>query len=139
MKKSAFIILMLVTVFYLTGCAKKQEVIEEMQEPLSMEELSALESKTQATAETKAHLEPLSLPAGPYKPNAREIQTALKNAGYYNAVIDGRIGPQTKKAIEDFQKANGLEADGKVGTKTWSVLSSHLNPPIESQKVKKKQ
>lgn len=132
MKKSLFIILMLAVVVYLTGCAKKQEAMEETQEPLSMEELSVLKTKAQVT------VEPLPLPAGPYKPNAREIQTALKNAGYYNAVIDGKIGPQTKKAIEDFQKANGLEVDGKVGPKTWSVLSAYLNPlPATSQKKKR--
>jgi peptidoglycan hydrolase-like protein with peptidoglycan-binding domain len=76
-------------------------------------------------------LEPLP-PAGPYKPTAEEIQTALKNAGYYNGAIDGKLGPMSKKAIEEFQKANGLQVDGKVGPKTWLALSSHLNPPVET-------
>jgi peptidoglycan hydrolase-like protein with peptidoglycan-binding domain len=55
-----------------------------------------------------------------------DIQTALKNAGYYAGKIDGKIGPMSKKAIEDFQKANGLTADGKVGPKTWAVLGKYL-------------
>lgn len=57
----------------------------------------------------------------------QKIQTALKNAGLYNGAIDGKIGPASRKAIEDFQKNNGLTADGKVGPKTWAVLEPYLN------------
>lgn len=56
----------------------------------------------------------------------RQIQTALKNAGYDPGTIDGKIGPKTKKAIKDFQAANGLNADGKVGAKTWAKLSAYI-------------
>jgi peptidoglycan hydrolase-like protein with peptidoglycan-binding domain len=147
MKKFLFVTLVLAMIVYLTGCGKKQQPLEEMQQPMSMEELSRLntqtatvpESKTQVTQATPAaetKLESLP-PAGPYKPTGQEIQTALKNAGYYTGLIDGKIGPQTKKAIEEFQKANGLQTDGKVGPKTWSVLSKHLNPepaPVEKKR-----
>lgn len=56
----------------------------------------------------------------------KEIQTALKNAGFYAGTIDGKVGPRTKKAILDFQKANALKADGKVGPKTWAALEKYL-------------
>jgi len=56
----------------------------------------------------------------------RQIQTALKNAGYDPGPIDGKVGAKTKKAIKDFQAANGLKADGKVGTKTWAKLSAYI-------------
>lgn len=56
----------------------------------------------------------------------RQIQTALKNAGFDPGSIDGKIGPKTKKAIKDFQAANGLTADSKVGPKTWAKLSKYL-------------
>ncbi|MCB9771623.1 MAG: peptidoglycan-binding protein [Candidatus Omnitrophica bacterium] len=61
------------------------------------------------------------------KPTNKDIQQALKNAGTYNGPIDGSIGPKTKKAIRDFQVQTGLNADGKVGPRTWKKLSSHLN------------
>lgn len=140
MKKFVFIILVLVATVYLVGCGKKQkQTLEEMQEPMSMEALSALSNETQAIPQTQAqeikttssappNLESLP-PAGPYRPTSVEIQTALKNTGYYTAAIDGKAGPLTKKAIEEFQRANGLQADGKVGPKTWAVLGSYLNPP----------
>jgi len=65
------------------------------------------------------------------KPTPKQIQQALKNAGFYNGKIDGNIGPKTKKAIEAFQSQNGLKADGKVGAKTWKALSVHLNQATE--------
>lgn len=56
----------------------------------------------------------------------KQIQTALKNAGYDPGAIDGKLGPRSKKAIKDFQAANGLKADGKVGAKTWAKLSAYV-------------
>ncbi len=110
--------------------------MEELQ-PITMESLSAVsgpvtpapevvkapDAKMITAASVKEAL-PLP-PQGPYKPASIEIQTALKNAGFYAGNLDGKIGPKSKKAIEDFQKANGLKADGKVGPKTWEVLSKY--------------
>jgi peptidoglycan hydrolase-like protein with peptidoglycan-binding domain len=56
----------------------------------------------------------------------KEIQTALKNAGLYTGAIDGKIGPKTKAAIMEFQRAKGLKVDGKVGPKTWAELEKLL-------------
>ena len=55
----------------------------------------------------------------------KEIQICLQNAGFYKGKIDGVKGKSTKKAIKEFQKANGLRADGKVGSKTWELLSKY--------------
>ncbi len=65
------------------------------------------------------------------KPTTKQIQQALKAAGFYNGKIDGDIGPRTKKAIEAFQAQNGLKADGKVGARTWKALSAHLGQATE--------
>lgn len=56
----------------------------------------------------------------------QKIQTALRNAGFYQGSVDGKIGPLSKKAIEAFQRGNGLTADGKVGPKTWEKLEPYL-------------
>jgi len=56
----------------------------------------------------------------------RQIQTALKNAGFYNGPVDGRIGKKTKAAISAFQKAHGLKADGVAGRKTRAALMKYL-------------
>ncbi len=56
----------------------------------------------------------------------KDIQKALKAAGLYAGEIDGKMGPRTKKAVMDFQKANGLKVDGKVGPKTMAALDKYL-------------
>ncbi|MEI8345650.1 MAG: peptidoglycan-binding domain-containing protein [Candidatus Omnitrophota bacterium] len=56
----------------------------------------------------------------------QKIQEALKVAGLYQGAVDGKIGPASKRAIEQFQKNNGLKADGKVGPKTWAALEKVL-------------
>jgi murein L,D-transpeptidase YcbB/YkuD len=57
----------------------------------------------------------------------KQIQTALKNASLYFGEIDGKIGPLTRKAIEEFQKMRGLKVDGKVGPVTWGELQKYLD------------
>jgi peptidoglycan hydrolase-like protein with peptidoglycan-binding domain len=64
-------------------------------------------------------------------PTPEQIQTALKNAGYYKGDVDGKLGPKSKKAITDFQIDNDLNADGKVGPKTWNKLKVHLEAKKE--------
>ena len=56
----------------------------------------------------------------------KQIQMALKKAGFYKGEIDGKIGHQTRVAIQSFQKAKGLDPDGIVGPKTWEELSKYL-------------
>lgn len=68
-------------------------------------------------------------------PNLRatptNIQTALKKAGYYSGLVDGKNGPKTREAVKAFQKSQKLGADGVVGTKTWQKLSRYLVGPAE--------
>ncbi|MFZ2602868.1 MAG: peptidoglycan-binding domain-containing protein [Candidatus Omnitrophota bacterium] len=57
----------------------------------------------------------------------KQIQRALKNAGFYQGSVDGKIGPRTKEAIKEFQKARGLKADGVVGKRTSAELNKYLS------------
>jgi peptidoglycan hydrolase-like protein with peptidoglycan-binding domain len=63
--------------------------------------------------------------------NPKQIQTALKNAGYYQGIVDGKMGKKTRKAVRAFQKANNLPADGKVGKNTWIVLKEYLEKKVK--------
>jgi len=54
------------------------------------------------------------------------IQTRLKNWGYYDGNIDGIYGYKTYTAVKWFQSKNGLKADGIAGPQTLAALG--LNP-----------
>ena len=52
----------------------------------------------------------------------REIQTRLKNWGYYSGPVDGVYGSRTEEAVRWFQRKNGLNADGQAGSQTLAAL-----------------
>lgn len=52
----------------------------------------------------------------------RKIQQVLSQKGYYNGNIDGIFGTRTKNAVINFQRENGLVADGIAGEKTLKAL-----------------
>ena len=53
---------------------------------------------------------------------AKQKQCLLAYLGYYHGAIDGAIGPQTRAAVEEFQRAEGLTADGSPGPLTQAAL-----------------
>lgn len=61
------------------------------------------------------------------KASTRDVQQALKNAGFYQGSVDGKSGPMTKEAIREFQRVHGLKDDGVVGKQTWAKLSQYAN------------
>ena len=52
----------------------------------------------------------------------RKLQELLNALGYDCGSVDGIFGSKTKAAVLAFQKANGLAADGIVGSLTWGKL-----------------
>ena len=110
------------------GVESKQAEVERTTaaENQALEELKA--SKT-SHEQTNISVKPRG---GKSKERTKEIQTCLKNAGFYNGKINGVKGKATKKAIKEFQKANGLRADGVVGKKTWEALSKYSSLPAQA-------
>jgi len=58
--------------------------------------------------------------------NIRQIQAALRQAGFFKRNPTGYFGPVTRHALIRFQKAHHLNPDGTVGVETWQVLSRYL-------------
>lgn len=52
----------------------------------------------------------------------KDIQKALKDAGFDPGPVDGIWGRKTVVALRDFQAKKGLEVDGVVGPKTLAAL-----------------
>lgn len=57
----------------------------------------------------------------------RTLQQNLKTLGYYTGSVTGNFGRLTKEAVYNFQKANGLSADGVAGSKTLAAITGKLS------------
>ncbi|MBP5888941.1 helix-turn-helix domain-containing protein [Streptomyces scabiei] len=51
-----------------------------------------------------------------------EVQCLVKQHGFDPKGIDASFGPNTKAAVQRFQRSRGLEDDGIVGPMTWREL-----------------
>lgn len=138
------IILIGLFILSLTGCATPRSQTTNLQTQQLQNKIAHLEKQLQEKDEElrdlEAELEGVHLAKG-YpttkiqkqepkinisKFTLKQVQTALRNAGFYSGPIDGKIGERTKKAIKEFQRANGLTPDGVIGDKTWSKLNKYL-------------
>jgi hypothetical protein len=50
------------------------------------------------------------------------VQTALQQQGYYQGEVDGLLGPQTRSAVADYQRANGLAKTAAIDQPTLESL-----------------
>lgn len=141
LKKVSVIVCVCVLALSLGGCAtcSKQQ---EMETQGLRNQIAVLEAQINSRDEEIADLRQslqqaddasISPVIGEIKsrPTAKQIQTALANAGFNPGAIDGKIGRQTKETIKKFQLANGLKADGKVGKQTWAVLEPYLYKEVK--------
>ncbi|SEM79878.1 Putative peptidoglycan binding domain-containing protein [Luteibacter sp. UNCMF331Sha3.1] len=60
-----------------------------------------------------------------------KLQSSLRDLGYLGSdgnqlVSDGHFGPNTRDAVQAFQRSSGLTADGQVGAKTMSALEDKI-------------
>jgi peptidoglycan hydrolase-like protein with peptidoglycan-binding domain len=67
--------------------------------------------------------------------DVQTLQTQLKELGYYNGVVDGNYQETTKIAVTQFQKAQGLLADGIVGSTTTEKLQAAITAKISFTNV----
>ncbi|MFE1288373.1 peptidoglycan-binding protein [Streptomyces sp. NPDC058751] len=51
-----------------------------------------------------------------------EVQCLVERHGFDPQGIDGSFGPNTKDAVQRFQRSRGLDDDGVVGPGTWRAL-----------------
>lgn len=61
-----------------------------------------------------------------------DVQKRLAELNYTVSTIDGNFGPETEKAVKQFQLDRGLEADGVIGPATYKMLMNKEIPPNRS-------
>jgi peptidoglycan hydrolase-like protein with peptidoglycan-binding domain len=57
------------------------------------------------------------------KDDIRWAQVQLRDKGLYKGSLDGILGPETKRALGQFQKANGLGRTASLDAQTWEALT----------------
>ena len=93
---------------------------------------SSVSGSTSGTASSEIYTakNPNTLQSGDSGSKVTQLQNALKLLGFYTGVVDGKFGSGTKNAVIQFQRANGLTADGLAGTKTQTLLYAQVNNGI---------
>lgn len=79
-------------------------------------------------------LEPMIYPTlkeGMKSKDVLTLQVYLKGLGYFTHALTSYFGSITKQSVKDFQKDNGLIADGICGKNTWKALESKKKPLVE--------
>ncbi|WP_308633824.1 cell wall hydrolase [Paenibacillus silvisoli] len=80
-------------------------------------------TKTQAAAAP-------TLQKGSKGGDVADLQFRLQTLGFFKAKITTTYGMATRNAVANFQRANGLKADGVAGPKTWGKLKKlSVNKP----------
>lgn len=149
MFRKMILLVMCLSVFMLSGCATCSKQTSAEAQGLR-NEISVLEAQIQSKDEeiaglrdslaaTQAQGMPAAqnfakkcvAPKSKSRLNVKQIQAALKNAGYNPGPVDGRIGAQTREAIKAFQKDNGLKPDGIVGKRTRQLLAEYLYKKVK--------
>jgi peptidoglycan hydrolase-like protein with peptidoglycan-binding domain len=60
------------------------------------------------------------------KDDFRQAQLELRNMGLYNGSLDGVVGPETKRALEQFQENNGLDRTARLDGQTMVALFGNI-------------
>lgn len=81
---------------------------------------------TESTGATASLYE--TLKKGDQGTSVKTLQEKLKALGYLTGTADGKYGAGTVKAVEAFQKDNGLEATGRVDEDTMAALNAKEIP-----------
>lgn len=83
---------------------------------------SSQAAQTETREATELNAQQVLSKIGSRGEEVRRIQQKLKDLGYTVGSVDGIFGLQTQKAVLDFQRNNGLDADGIVGRLTLEAL-----------------
>ena len=97
---------------------KTSEAVDKTKEKTS----GAVEKTKEKAAETKEKVRD-KVTGGRGSDDIREAQQALKDKGFDPGPIDGRLGPQTKAALSEYQTKENLKVTGRLDSQTKKRLA----------------
>jgi hypothetical protein len=95
-------------------------------------EARASQNKNTHPTKAVAKRTPVEPASSSKKPEIMRAQKSLHEKGYYNGSIDGIIGPATRKAIREYQKAENLPVNGKLNDQTATKLGVTTVPATDN-------
>src|SRR3984893_10023048 len=60
------------------------------------------------------------------KDDVRQAQLELRNMGLYKGSLDGVVGPESKRGLEQFQKNNGLNRTARLDGENLVALFGNI-------------
>ncbi len=108
------------------------------EEPATVEPAPTPEWVAATPADPRPFSEPGPIPQelsfGVQSPLVRELQVRLRQARYL-AIVDvtDMFGEQTRAAVVNFQRDNGLPTTGVVGQLTWDALLPKSHQPTDAE------
>ena len=103
---------------------RTRDAIKEFQKAKKLKVSGYIDTKTWAELNQPIKKDKKSISKQPK--NIREMQLALKRAGFDPGAIDGKMGAKTKRALMAFQKSKGLAVSGILDDKTAKELEEYL-------------
>src|SRR6516162_1073614 len=71
-----------------------------------------------------------------WKDDIRWAQLELRNMGLYAGSLDGIVGPETKQALDQFQRNKGLKQTATLDPRTLDALIGNVGNGYGSSKSK---
>lgn len=111
---------LLETYKFYRGLTHQNDAIEWLQGQVSTKVLEGFAQKWRNTPSQPF----LPLQEGAVGSEVKQLQQHLQQQGFNPGSVDGIFGSGTKAAVIEFQEAKGIFADGFVGDKTWTTLTT---------------
>ncbi|MBU4488391.1 MAG: peptidoglycan-binding protein, partial [Candidatus Omnitrophica bacterium] len=104
---------------------RTRDAIKEFQKAKGLKVSGFLDTKTWSELNQPVKKDKIKSSSKQLK-NVKEIQLALKKAGFNPGPIDGKTGSRTKRAIIEFQKSKNLAANGVLNDETAKELEKYI-------------
>lgn len=108
--------------------ARQVEKSSPLPKPDSAQKIAPPVSNMKPGEDKMAHasaMQQLTVPTGNVNPEVADVQKILLGLGYKLPIhgVDGVRGPETRNALKQFQKDNGIKVDGAPGQETIDKLN----------------
>ncbi len=112
---------------FLAGCTDMAEKKQLEQKVIALSEaVTVKDMEIQKLRDELSVIQQASSAALAKSMTGKQIQEALKAAGFDPGPIDGKVGGKTKEALKAFQQSLGLNPDGALTAETALELKKYL-------------